>query len=1298
MANQVRVLGSQAAYADFMRQQMCNKINSALRAADFAPLDEMIAEWIHVLAFCADLNPTENQHLAQLLDYAPALAEFNRADYLALYIAPRLGTRSPWSSKAFDILSRAGLDKITHIERLTAIYLPLKNLPAKPLQSKQLSIIQELIIDKMTQSCLYAVDDFAQIFAEQAPAPLAYIELGDKPQAAFEAANQNLGLALSHDEIEYLIANYQQLGRNPSDVELMMFAQANSEHCRHKIFNADWIIDGKTMPKSLFAMIKNSHQHSPEDTLVAYSDNSSVIRGHHVERFFYAGASQHYAWQNVEQHILMKVETHNHPTAIAPHAGAATGSGGEIRDEGATGRGSKPKAGLCAYNVSNLNIGSLRQPWEQDWGRPAHLASALQIMLEAPIGAAQYNNEFGRPNLCGYFRSLEQEIDGEYIGYHKPIMLAGGMGSIDSRHLKKHALQGAANIIVLGGAAMQIGLGGGAASSLDSGAQASNLDFASVQRPNAEMERRCQEVIDRCCALGADNPILSIHDVGAGGLSNALPELINDGGVGGKFELRDILSDETGMAPLAIWCNESQERYVLAIEKANMDIFTQIATRERCPFSVVGSTQRQAQLEVFDRHFQNKPVDMPLEVLLGKPPKMLREVSRHQRQLQAATLDNMDLNDAIGRVLNLPSVASKSFLITIGDRSITGLVSREQMVGRYQVPIADCAVTLAAHRGFQGEAMAVGERSPVAIIDAAASARMAVGEAILNILAAPIAKLGDIKLSANWMAACNVQGEDAALYDAVHAVGMELCPALGIGIPVGKDSLSMKTVWDGKSQHSPLSVIISAFAPVADVRQTLTPELAPVVGSQLWLIDLGGGKMRMGASALLQVFNQTGDCAPDLDNPQLLIHFFNAINELREKNLIQSYHDRSCGGVFTSLVEMSFCNRTGMDIHLVADKPALAQLFNEELGAVIQIDAAKQNQVHAILAKHDLNHAAVHIGTLNNTRNIVIHQGDKTIITKEISSLQQQWHATSHAIAALRDNALCADSERDLIDDPNHRGIVTSLQFAHVDNAPFLRQFKTQPKMAILREQGINGHIEMAAAFASVGFDCVDVHLSDLETKRQSLDDFQGLVVCGGFSYGDVLGAGGGFAKNILFNPLLADQFAAFFANQHKFALGVCNGCQVLSQLKALIPGAAHWPRFVDNLSAQFEARTLCVQIQPSASVLLAEMAHSVLPIAVAHGEGRVDYSKTGDSSKASVCLNYVDSALNPTERYPLNPNGSANGATGFCNDDGRITIMMPHPERVIRKCQHSFHPEGLFYQDQAPWLKLFQNARRFVS
>ncbi|HDZ16080.1 MAG TPA: phosphoribosylformylglycinamidine synthase, partial [Methylophaga aminisulfidivorans] len=1217
-------------------------------------------------------------------------------------VTPRPGTISPWSSKATDIAHNSGVKDVLRIERGVAFIIS----SSEPITDIQRQHIAHLLHDRMTETVFESVDETERLFMHGASRPLVAVDILNAGREALVLANQQMGLALADDEIDYLFENFTLLQRNPNDIELMMFAQANSEHCRHKIFRADWVVDGKPQPHTLFNMIRNTHEKNPQGVITAYSDNSSVIEGTRSHRFQVDLATGQYHYEGEVQHILMKVETHNHPTAISPFPGAATGSGGEIRDEGATGRGSKPKAGLTGFSVSNLEIPGFEQPWETPYGKPARMASAREIMLDGPLGGAAFNNEFGRPNLCGYFRTYEVQVPTEsgfeVRGYHKPIMVAGGMGTIRPQHVEKGIMDPGVQLIVLGGPAMLIGLGGSAASSVNSGTSDEGLDFASVQRGNPEMERRCQEVIDRCVALGDENPIVAIHDVGAGGLSNAFPELVDDSGRGGRFELRVIPNDESSMSPMEIWCNESQERYVLGVPADRVDDFRAICERERCPWAVVGETTEEQHLLLGDADNDTSPIDMPLSLLLGKPPKMLRDVEHIEKEYPDLDFSSVTAKQALERVLKLPTVASKNFLITIGDRTVTGLVARDQMVGPWQVPVADCAVTLADHHDFAGEAMSMGERAPLAVVNAAASGRIAVGEAITNIAAAKITALSDIKLSANWMAACGHPGEDALLYDTVEAIGMELCPELGIAIPVGKDSLSMKTVWDEqgetKAVTSPLSVLISAFSPVSDARQTSTPQLRTDRGdTDLVYIDLGQGKNRLGASALAQVYKQLGNEVPDLENAVSLKNFFNAIQRMKDEQLILAYHDRGDGGLAVTLSEMAFAGRCGLNITLNGLGDALSVLFTEELGAVIQVPSEHLNHVMNILKDYDLTSMSFVIGKVTEQQQIQIHVNDELVIDQSRVELQRFWSETSYQMQALRDNSDCAKQEFDAILDENDPGLFAKLSFDADENiASSLIVSGHRPRVAILREQGVNGQVEMAASFDHAGFTAIDVHMSDVLQGRVSLSEFVGLVACGGFSYGDVLGAGRGWASTILHNPLARQQFTDFFAREDTFALGVCNGCQMLSQLKELIPGSEHWPRFSRNTSEQFEARFSLVEIVDSPSILLQGMAGSIMPIAVAHGEGRVDYSETGERNQSLEAMRYVDHYGKATEQYPANPNGSVGGVTSLTTKDGRVTIMMPHPERVTRTVQHSWHPDN--WGNNGPWARLFQNARAWVN
>lgn len=1238
-------------------------------------------------------------------------------------VTPRLGTISPWASKATNIAENCGLAGIERIERGMAVWLE------GALTDEQKQQWAALLHDRMTESVLPDFQTASKLFHHLESETFSTVDVLGGGKEALVKANTETGLALSADEIDYLVENYQALQRNPSDVELMMFAQANSEHCRHKIFNADFILNGEKQPKSLFGMIRDTHNAHPEGTVVAYKDNSSVIEGAKIERFYPdAAENQGYRFHEEDTHIIMKVETHNHPTAIAPFAGAATGAGGEIRDEGATGKGSRPKAGLTGFIVSNLNIPGLKQPWEQDYGKPEHISSPLDIMIEGPIGGAAFNNEFGRPNLLGYFRTFEEKFDGQVRGYHKPIMIAGGLGSIQAQQTHKDEIPEGALLIQLGGPGMLIGLGGGAASSMNTGTNDAFLDFNSVQRGNPEIERRAQEVIDRCWQLGDKNPIISIHDVGAGGLSNAFPELVNDAGRGAVFELREVPLEEHGLTPLQIWCNESQERYVLSILEKDLDAFRAICERERCPFAVVGTATGDGHLKVRDDLFSNNPVDLPLNVLLGKPPKTTRTDKTVAPSKKTFNAGDIDITEAAYRVLRLPAVAAKNFLITIGDRSVGGLTHRDQMVGKYQTPVADCAVTMMGFNTYRGEAMSMGEKPAVALFDAPASGRMCVGEAITNIAAVNIGDIGNIKLSANWMAACGNEGEDEKLYRTVEAVS-KACQALDLSIPVGKDSLSMKTVWqDGeekKSVVSPLSLIISAFAPVQDVRKTVTPELKNVEDSVLLFVDLGFGKARMGGSAFGQVYNNmTGD-APDLDDTGRLKAFYNVIQQLVAEDKLLAYHDRSDGGLFATLAEMAFAGRGGIsaDIDCLMDKflpihypdfqgdpaedlsdelynhAAIKILFNEELGAVIQIRQQDRDYVDAAFEAAGLTGAVSRIGSPDFDNESISFFGYGYFLEQTRADLQRAWQETSHAIQRLRDNPACADSEFALIGDNERSALFADVKFDVNEDiaAPFINS-GAKPKIAILREQGVNGQIEMAAAFTRAGFDAYDVHMSDLMAGRVRLADFKMLAACGGFSYGDVLGAGEGWAKSILFHPALRDQFAAFFADPDTLTLGVCNGCQMVSNLAEIIPGTAGWPKFKRNLSEQFEARLSMVHVPKSASLILNEMQGSSLPVVVSHGEGRADFALHGGNISADlgIALQYVDGQNQVTQTYPLNPNGSPQGIAGVTNADGRVTIMMPHPERVYRAAQMSWKPED--WTELSGWYRLFAGARKALG
>ena len=1294
----MQMLWGNPAHSEYRLNQMLTSM-SAVTA-----VQGLSTRFVYFIEASQPLTSEERSHLMTLLNGCEMDIQLERMPDCV--VTPRIGTLSPWSSKATDIMHTCGIAHIQRIERGIAYFF--EGLPSEN-SDKALDKILPLIHDRMMEQVILQPEAAEALFSHQAPKPFTRVALLEEGLPALQKANQDLGLALSEGEMQYLLQAFQSLGRNPVDAELMMFAQANSEHCRHKIFNADWVIDDQAKPHSLFGMIRNTYHHFSEGVLSAYSDNAAVLKGPKATRFFPQIESRKYQVVEEAVHFQIKVETHNHPTAISPFPGAATGSGGEIRDEGATGRGSKPKAGLTGFTVSNLNIPEFQQLWERDYGRPSRIVSSLEIMLEGPLGAAAYNNEFGRPAINGYFRTYENPLithEGEEIrGYHKPIMLAGGLGNIRQEHVHKNPIPVGAKLVVLGGPAMLIGLGGGAASSVDTGTGSEDLDFASVQRDNPEMERRAQEVIDRCTYLGDDNPIASIHDVGAGGLSNAFPELVNDSGRGGYIELRKIPNDEPGMSPMEIWCNESQERYVLAVYPDKLATFEAICQRERCLYAVVGEVTQAQQLVVYDAHFDNYPVDMPLNVLLGKPPKMQRKVSSRRMPQPGFETAVLDLTDAVERLMKLPTIADKTFLITIGDRSITGMVTRDQMVGPWQVPVADVGVTCTDYFGYTGEAMAMGERPPVALINPKASARLAVAEAITNIAAAKIEHISDIKLSANWMAAAGHPGEDAALYEAVEAVGMELCPALDIAIPVGKDSMSMKTVWqqegEEKSVTSPVSLNVTAFAPVSDVRKTVTPQLRTDKGeTDLLLIDLGAGQNRIGGSCLAQVYNQVGDLAPDVDDPAKLKALFNAVQAMNAQELLLAYHDRSDGGLYTAIAEMAFAGHCGVDLDLsqLAGDPA-AILFNEEVGVICQVKRSQRSEVEAVLNAFDLIDLAHWIGTLNTEDQIRVRKDQTVLLDLPRKQVQKWWSETSYRMQALRDNADCAKQAFDLIAQDAQTALTVQTTFdANEDIAAPYVVTGVRPKVAILREQGVNGQQEMAAAFTKAGFDAIDVHMSDILAGQVQFDDYKGLVACGGFSYGDVLGAGRGWANSILFHEQARNQFSQFFQREDTFTLGVCNGCQMLSHLKEIIPGAENWPTFVRNQSEQFEARFSLVQIEESPSILLEGMAGSRIPVAVAHGEGRVQLTKEKSlaSLEGLIGLRYVDGTGQPTEVYPLNPNGSEAGVTGLTTPDGRVTIMMPHPERVFRTVQNSWHPDE--WQEDGPWMRMFRNARKWVG
>jgi phosphoribosylformylglycinamidine synthase len=1297
----MRVIEGSAALSEFRLERLL----AALRRAEQS-VQGLGAHWLHLVDLERELDAGEQRVLESLLRYGPrdSAAAVSGARLLVL---PRFGTVSPWSSKATDIVHVCGLAAVRRVERGIAYRIA----SARPLPAPTLRALAAELHDRMTESVVLDVAEAAALFEHTPARPLRRIALGDEGRAALERANRELGLALSADEIDYLQQAFAELARDPTDVELMMFAQANSEHCRHKIFNADWIVDGERSPKSLFGMIRNTHRVSPQGVLSAYRDNAAVIEGSTGRRWFPQPGSGEYRASAEPIDILMKVETHNHPTAIAPFPGAATGSGGEIRDEGATGRGAKPKAGLVGFTVSNLRIPGAEQPWEQDLGRPGRIVPALQIMLEGPIGAAAFNNEFGRPNILGYFRTFEQVVaaDGRspLRGYHKPIMIAGGMGNIRREHVDKAAVVPGAKIVVLGGPALLIGLGGGAASSMGAGASAEDLDFASVQRGNPEIQRRAQEVIDACWALGADNPILLIHDVGAGGLSNAVPESVYHDGTGGHVDLRQVPSDEPGMSPLEIWCNEAQERYVLIVDAPRLGRFAELCARERCPHAVIGEVSADGQLSVADPLLGDPPVDLPLEVILGKPPKMTRDVRRLPGAADDFDASGLDLREAALRVLQLPAVADKNFLVTIGDRSVGGMISRDPLVGPWQVAVSDVAVTVADYFGYAGEAMAMGERTPLALLDSAAAARMAVAESLTNVVAADVARIGEVRLSANWMAACGEPGEDADLYDAVRAVGEELCPALGIAIPVGKDSLSMKTAWRAEQGErrviAPVSLIVSAFAPVADVRRTLTPRLRLDRGaSELLLVDLGRGRDRLGGSSLAQVYGKVGRVAPDCDSAADLRGFFAAIAQLREHGLLLAYHDRSDGGLFATLAEMAFAGRCGLEVELpVTGSSDAAALFAEELGAVLQVGAQQVSAVLEAFAAAGLAGCVQRIGRPVDADRLRIVRGSREVFAASRSELRQAWSRTSHLMQRLRDAPDCADEEFARATDPDDPGLFSRLAFDPQQDvaAPFIAT-GARPRVAILREQGVNSQNEMAAVFDRAGFLAIDVHMTDLIEGRRDLAGFKGLVACGGFSYGDVLGAGEGWAKSILFNARLREAFAAFFADPAHFSLGVCNGCQMFAALRELVPGSELWPRFVRNRSEQFEGRVALLEVLDSPSLFFRDMQGSVIPVAVAHGEGRAEFAGADGAARAAsaqlVSLRFVDNHGRPAASYPANPNGSPSGITGLTSRDGRATILMPHPERVFRSVLNSWRPDD--WGEDGPWLRMFRNARAWVG
>ena len=1307
----VQVLSGASAHSEFRLSELISKISGITR------IRSMQSSWVYLVKEAAPMDAVSQGRLKSILGAGGALSR-QAQSHTRILVLPRKGTRSPWSTKATEIAHSCGLAQIERVERGIAF-----DLDASLKDSKVIEAVAALLHDRMTESWFLS-DCPADFLEPRGDTGLKIIDLGVGYESAISVlskANKNLGLALSEDEIDYLAHAYRDLGRSPTDVELLMFAQANSEHCRHKIFNADFIVDGVAASESLFKMIRHTHAVTPQNTVLAYADNAAILHEAKAHRFRpQAAKASAYVSQAETVHTVLKAETHNHPTAISPFPGAATGSGGEIRDEGATGRGAEPRAGLTGFAVSKLDFSGAPQT-------PSRIASALSIMIEGPIGGAAFNNEFGRPNILGYFRSFEQTVAGRRWGYHKPIMLAGGVGIISGNQTAKEKVSEGSLLIQLGGPGMRIGMGGGAASSIDSGSNQEALDFDSVQRGNPEMQRRAQEVIDACAAMGNENPILSIHDVGAGGLSNAFPELVHGAGKGGDFKLASVPVDESGLSPAEIWCNESQERYVLAIDPQSLDTFNAICQRERCPFAVVGVATNENRLHVrAAADGQTDPVDMPLSVLLGKPPKMLRDVRRQETQSPEIDLSEVDLQSVAIDVLSQPTVACKQFLITIGDRTVGGLTARDQMVGPWQTPVADVGVTLWDFDHHHGQAIALGERTPLAVLDARAASRMALGEALTNLLAADIGQLDTVKLSANWMAACGEAGQDAALFDAVHALAKEICPALQISIPVGKDSLSMRTVWSegGKTQSviSPVSLNLTAVAPVDDVRKTLTPLLA-TGGPEtvLVLIDLGLGKMRMAGSVLAQVLNQFGSQVPDVDDPGVLKNFFHAMAALRQSGKLLAYHDRSDGGLFAALCEMAFASRCGLSINidlLTIDPVAadwgdfkirpeqvsvqrneltLKALFNEELGVVLQIYREDRSAVMDILRSHGLSAYSHEIGTTNQRESIEIYRDAKCIYQQSRKSLQKAWMDVSYQIAKRRDNPVCAEEELSSTDDSTAPVVRLPSEPIRL-SAPVVG---VRPKIAILREQGVNGHVEMAAAFDRAGFEAWDVHMSDLLAGEVKLSAFAGFAACGGFSFGDVLGAGQGWAKSILFHEDLRRQFEAFFADGSRFALGVCNGCQMMSGLKEIIPGADYWPTFLRNRSEQFEARLSMVEVLSSNSIFFPEMHGLLMPVVVSHGEGRASFSQEleKDASKANPVLRYVDARGHAAQHYPANPNGSPRGETGFTNSDGRITLMMPHPERVFRNAQMSWLPQDWRHKgDYSPWMQMFLNARSWVK
>jgi phosphoribosylformylglycinamidine synthase len=1285
-------LPGQAAHSNFRLAQLTRSLK---RADD--RVDKVEARFTYFVATTAELSKEDKSRLDALLLSGDKPAKLARG-VKTLYTVPRPGTISPWSSKATDIAKACDIDAVERIERGICYGLKFSG----TVDDSDVLALSHLLSDRMTDAVFPSAAGVEALFETHEPAPVGIVPLQEQGRDALVAANTGLGLALSDQEIDYLVASYADLDRDPTDAELMMFAQANSEHCRHKIFNASWVIDGQEQDKRLFGMIKSTTEKTPAGVISAYSDNAAVFEGWTGQRLMPRTADREYEYREEPIHVLIKVETHNHPTAISPFPGAATGSGGEIRDEGATGLGAKPKAGLTGFTVSHLRIPGYEQPWEDDFPHPEHLATPLDIMIEGPIGGAAFNNEFGRPNLAGYFRTYESHLPGlpetEIRGYHKPIMIAGGTGNVRAEHASKIDVPVGARVVVLGGPAMLIGLGGGAASSLASGTSSADLDFASVQRGNPEMERRAQEVIDRCWQMGADNPILLIHDVGAGGLSNAVPEAVDHSGHGAEIELREVDNAEPGMSPMGIWCNEAQERYVLIIGDDRIDEFKTLCERERCPVSVIGTLTGDGNLLVNDRDFDTRVVDMPMQMLLGNPPKMERNVERAPLPDDSLDLDGIDLEEAALRVLRFPAVAAKSFLIHIGDRTVGGLSARDQLVGPWQVPVSDVAITASGFSGLTGEAMAMGERTPLASTNAPASGRMAVAESITNIAAAPIEDLSKVRLSANWMAAAGHPGEDANLFDTVKAVGDELCREIGVAIPVGKDSMSMRTRWeDDNGEHNvvaPVSLIVSAFAPVTDVTRHLTPQLQKTdEPSYLLLFDLGLGKNRLGTSCLAQAFARTGGATPDLDDAKLLKGLFAAVQELNVRDMLLAYHDRSDGGLLAAVAEMMFASRLGVSLTLSGSRvELLKQLFSEEIGAVVQVSKSKLPQVQMVLDRNGIKAEA--IGRVDDSGRLVVRGDSKTELEMDRATMQREWSEMSYRIQALRDNPTTAKEEFDQVGDDNDPGLNVHLSFDPLDDIARPLRSGARPRVAILREQGVNSQNEMAAAFMKAGFAAVDVHMSDLLEGRDTLDNYQGLVACGGFSFGDVLGAGGGWAKSVLFHARTRDQFSAFFERGDTFALGVCNGCQMMSHLKDIIPGAGHWPRFLRNKSEQFEARLSLVEVVESPSLFLDGMAGSRLPIATSHGEGRAEFADDGARYAASytVAMRYVDNHGEVADKYPANPNGSVDGICGLSNEDGRVTIMMPHPERVALTRQNSWHPDD--WGNDGPWLRMFRNAR----